>query len=146
MRRLMVEFLRRGLIACGLGPIVLAILYWILQQKGLIQTLTVNEVCIGIFSIEALAFIAGGMNVIYQMERLPLMAAVFIHGIVLYSSYLAVYLLNDWMERSILPILVFTGVFVVGYLLIWAVIYFIVRNKTAKLNEILEMKQQNAHD
>lgn len=146
MRKLMVEFIRRGLIACGLGPIVLAILYWILQQKGLIQTLTVNEVCIGILSIEALAFIAGGMNVIYQTERLPLMAAVFIHGIVLYSSYLAVYLLNDWMEKSIIPILVFTGVFAVGYLLIWAIIYCIVRNKTAKLNEILEMKQQNAHD
>ena len=145
MRKLMVEFIRRGLIACGLGPIVLAILYRILQQKGLIQTLTVNEVCIGIFSIEALAFIAGGMNVIYQMERLPLMAAVFIHGIVLYSSYLVVYLLNDWMEKSIIPILVFTGVFVVGYLLIWAIIYCIVRNKTAKLNEILETKQQNAH-
>ena len=72
MKRIILEFLRRGLIACGLGPIVLAILYLILQHQAAIETLTVNQVCIGIFSLSALAFIAGGMNVIYQSERLPL--------------------------------------------------------------------------
>ena len=32
MKRIVSEFFRRGLIACGFGPIVLAILYLILQQ------------------------------------------------------------------------------------------------------------------
>ena len=71
MKKIILEFVRRGMTACGIGPIVLAILYLILQYQGRIQTLTVNQVCLGIFSISILAFVAGGMNVVYQMETLP---------------------------------------------------------------------------
>lgn len=143
MKRTVLEFLRRGLIACGFGPIVLAILYLILQQHADLETLTVKQACTGIFSMYALAFIAGGMNVVYQMERLPLMAAMLIHGGVLYVSYLAAYLVNDWLEWGKAPILVFTGIFAVGYLAIWAVICFVIRRMTERLNEILRRKQQN---
>lgn len=143
MRKFVLEFLRRGLIACGIGPIVLAILYLILQQSADIDTLTVNQVCIGIFSITALAFIAGGMNAIYQIERLPLMVAILIHGGVLYISYLATYLLNDWLEWGVMPIVVFSAIFVVGYIVIWAIIYSIIKRNTKKLNEMLKKKQQN---
>lgn len=143
MKKYILEFLRRGLMACGLGPIVLAVLYLILQQQGLLQTLTINQVCLGIFSLTALAFIAGGMNSIYQIERLPLMVAILIHGIVLYLSYLATYLLNSWLEWGIIPLLVFSGIFVIGYLVIWTIIYSIIRRNTKKVNEALKKKQQN---
>ena len=145
MKRFITEFFRRGLIACGFGPIVLAVLYLILHYKGLIDTLTVNQVCLGIFSLSALAFIAGGMNVIYQIERLPLMVAILIHGGVLYFSYLITYLLNDWLEWGVTPILVFSGIFVFGYLAVWAAIYFINKNRTKKLNEKLKQKQYMTH-
>ena len=144
MKKFVLEFLRRGLVACGFGPIVLAILYLILQGQGIVQTLTVNEVCIGIISLTVLAFIAGGMNAVYQIERLPLMVAILLHGIVLYISYLATYLLNNWLEWGIMPILIFTGIFVLGYLMIWAVIYSIIKKNTNKINEALKKKQQNA--
>ena len=144
MNKMIAEFFRRGFVACGLGPIVLAIFYLIMQQQGFIQTLTVNQVCIGIFTLTALAFVAGGMNAIYQIERLPLMVAVSVHGCVLYISYLITYLLNDWLERGITPILVFSGIFILGYLVIWAIIYFIIRHNTAKVNEMLKEKQQGA--
>ena len=143
MKKNILEFLRRGLVACGFGPIVLAVLYLILQRQAAIETLTVNEVCLGIFSLSALAFIAGGMNVIYQIERLPLMVAILIHGGVLYISYLLTYLLNGWLEWGITPILVFTGIFVLGYLAVWAVIYSVTRRNTERLNEVLKEKQQN---
>lgn len=142
MKKYVLVFIRRGFSACGLGPIVLAIFYLILQNQADIKTLTVNEVCIGILSLSALAFIAGGMNFIYQIERLPLMAAIAIHGSVLYISYLATYLLNNWLEREIIPILVFSGIFVLGYLVIWAIIYSIIKRNTDKLNDILKQKQQ----
>lgn len=142
MKQFVLEFLRRGFIACGIGPIVLAILYLILQHSAGLDTLTVNQVCIGIFSITALAFIAGGMNAIYQMERLPLMVAILIHGSILYVSYLGTYLLNDWLEWGATPIIVFSGIFVVGYLGIWAVICFIIKRNTDKLNESLKKRQQ----
>ena len=143
MRKFVLEFLRRGFAACGMGPILLAILYLILQQTAAIDTLTVNQVCIGIFSITVLAFIAGGMNAIYQIERMPLMVAILIHGSVLYSSYLGTYLLNDWLDWGVMPIIVFSAIFVVGYVVIWAIIYSITKKNTEKLNEMLRQKQQN---
>ncbi len=143
MKKFVLEFLRRGFAACGMGPIILAILYLILQQTASVDTLTVNQVCIGIFSITALAFIAGGMNAIYQIERLPLMVAILIHGGVLYISYLGTYLLNDWLDWGIMPIVVFSAIFVVGYIVIWAIIYSIIKRNTKKLNEMLKKKQQN---
>ena len=142
MKPLFTEFFRRGLTACGFGPLVLAVLYLILEQQGAIETLTVSQVCIGIFSLSGLAFIAGGMNVLYQIERLPLMVAISIHGGVLYLSYLATYLLNGWLEWDTAPILVFSGIFVLGYLAVWAVIYSTTRRRTQHLNAILKQKQQ----
>ena len=143
MKKFVLEFLRRGFIAAGIGPIVLAIVYLILQQSADVSALTVHEVCIGILSLTTLAFIAGGMNAIYQVERLPLMTAILIHGGVLYIGYLGTYLLNDWLGFGIIPIIVFTAIFVVGYIVIWAIIYSIIKRNTAKLNEMLKKKQQN---
>ena len=144
MKKHMVEFFRRGLVACGFGTLVLAVLYLILRRAGAVETLSVEQVCTGIFSLSALAFIAGGMNFIYQIERLPLMEAILIHGGVLYVSYLATYLVNDWLELGILPILVFSGIFVLGYVVIWAIIYSIIKRNTDKLNEGLKRSQQRA--
>ena len=143
MKKFVLDFVRRGLIACGFGPMALAVLYLILQQAGEVVTLTVPQVCVGIFTLAVLAFVAGGMNAIYQIEQLPLLVAIFLHGCVLYLSYLATYLLNDWLEWGAAPILVFTGIFVFGYLLIWAVIYCVVKKNTAKLNAALKKKREN---
>ena len=96
--------------------------------------------------MSALAFTAGGMNVIYQIEQLPLMVAILIHGGVLYVSYLTTYLFNDWLDWGTAPVLIFTGIFIVGYLLIWAVIYSMIKRNTVKLNNLLKQKQQTAED
>ena len=146
MKRHILDFMRRGLVACGFGPIVLAVFYLILQQQGAVETLSVNQICLGILSLSALAFIAGGMNVIYQIERLPLMVAILIHGGVLYISYLATYLLNGWLEWGVTPIFVFSGIFVVGYFAVWAIIYSIIKRNTEKLNEVLKQRQQTAEN
>lgn len=141
MKRTILEFTRRGMTACGFGPLVLAILYLILHRQGVIEMLTVREVALGIFSLSALAFIAGGMNVIYQVERLPLMAAILIHGGVLYASYLLTYLLNGWLIWGSAPILVFSAIFILGYLAVWAIIYSVTRRSTQRLNQMLREKQ-----
>lgn len=142
MKRHILEFLRRGVVACGFGPIVLAILYLALHHHGVVDVLTVHEVCLGIISLFLLAFIAGGMNFIYQIEQLPLMLAILIHGSILYISYLATYLLNDWLDWGWIPILVFSAIFLLGYLGIWAVIYVVTRKKTAQVNELLKKRNR----
>jgi hypothetical protein len=144
MKKHILEFVRRGLTAWGFGPLVLAVLFLVLKQQGLVETLTVEQVSMGIFSLSALAFIAGGMNFIYQIEQLPLMVAILIHGSVLYVSYLVTYLLNGWLEWGGVPIGVFSAIFVLGYLAICAVIYAIIRRNTAKINKILKKKQEDA--
>ena len=146
MNKIAKEFFHRGVCACGLGPMVLAVLYLILLHNEGMKILSVNEVCIGIFSLSALAFIAGGMNVIYQIEQLPLMLAIFIHGFVLYISYLGTYLVNDWLELGSTPILAFTLIFIFGYLAIWAIIYCIIKRRTERINIKLEKKRQHIAD
>ena len=141
MKRYIAEFVRRGLLACGFGPIVLAIMYLFLQNQLSIECLSVTEVCTGIFSISALAFVAGGMNVVYQIERIPLSVAILLHGAVLYVSYLLTYLMNGWMQWSTTTIMVFSLIFVFGYLLIWAFIYSVTRKNTKNLNKILSQNR-----
>ena len=138
MKHHILDFIRRGMAACGIGPIVLAVVYLILQRNGQAQMLTVNQVCLGIFSLTALAFIAGGMNCIYQIERLPLMVAILIHGGVLYIIYLGTYLLNDWLPRS--EIGIFTAIFVAGFAIIWVIIYFCSKRKIDSLNKLCKEK------
>ena len=142
MKYILKEFCRRGIAACGLGPLALAIIYLFLQHNRVVEVLAVNDVCVGILSLSALAFVAGGMNVVYQIERLPLMVAISIHGAVLYVSYLLTYLVNNWLDWGTAPILVFTGIFVVGYLLIWAVIYSIIKRNTDRINEAMRKSRQ----
>ena len=146
MKKYVLDFLRRGLTACGFGPLVLAALYGILKCQGALETLSVDQVCLGILSLWALAFIAGGMNVVYQIERLPLMVAILIHGGVLYISYLVTYLLNSWLEWGTAPILVFTGIFAGGYLLIWVIIYTVIKKSTARINRLLQQSQNRMKD
>ena len=143
MKRYILDFMRRGVTACGFGPLILAVIYLILRQNGIVQMLTVEEVCLGIFTLSALAFISGGMNFLYQIERLPLMVAILIHGGVLYAGYLVTYLVNGWLEKGVVQILVFSGIFVLGYLAIWAVIYAIIRRRTAQINAILKQNRQD---
>lgn len=143
MKKILAEFIRRGFIACGFGPLVLAVLYLVLQQQGTIETLTVNQVCLGIFSLSALAFIAGGLNVLYQLDRLPLAMAILIHGGVLYLSYLCTFRINNWLAPGPTPFIIFSLIFVFGYLAVWTIIYFISRKNTEKLNKMLKEKQQS---
>ena len=131
------EFLLRGLLCAGGGPIVLAIIYGIIGATGTAEYFTPNEVCMGILTITLLAFVVAGMTAIYQMEQLPLPIMILLHGGALYIAYILTYLINGWLLRELTPILVFTGIFVVGYALIWLIIYCIERDKIKKINKML---------
>lgn len=132
------EFLLRGLICAAGGPTVLAIIYGILGTTGTVPTLSTQEVCTGILTITLLAFIAAGMTAIYQMEQLPLPIMILLHGGALYIAYILTYLINGWLQNSLVPILIFTGIFLAGYTLIWLVIYLIEKTKAEKLNKLLK--------
>ena len=138
MKPFLKEFLLRGLICAGGGPLVLAIIYGILGATGTVEAFTPREVCMGILTIMLLAFIAAGMTAIYQMEQLPLPIMIMLHGGALYIAYILTYLLNGWLKQQLIPIAIFTGIFVAGYGLIWLIIYWVEKAKTDALNKKLK--------
>lgn len=137
MKKYVVEFLKRGMSFCFGGPLVLAIVYGILGLVGAVESFTVGEVVTGIFSSTLLAFIAAGVTVIYTIDKLSPFSAALIHGVVLYLDYILLYLFNGWLQSSLKPIMIFTICFVVGYLIIWAIVFVVTRKCTKKLNESL---------
>ena len=137
MKKFWKEFFLRGMICASCGPIVLAIIYGILGATGAVEHFSPSEVCTGIVTITLLAFIAAGMTAIYQMEQLPLVTMILLHGGALYIAYILTYLINGWLANELASILVFTGIFIVGYAVIWLIIYFVEKAKAAKLNNLL---------
>ena len=138
MKKFLKEFLFRGLICASGGPVVLAVIYGILGASGAVEAFSPREVCLGIVTITMLAFIAAGMTAIYQMEQLPLPMMILLHGAGLYIAYILTYLLNGWLQNSLVPILVFTGIFAAGYALIWLIVYSVEKAKAEKLNKLLK--------
>ena len=137
MKKYVVKFLKRGMSFCFCGPLVLAIVYGILGLVGAVESFTVGEVVTGIFSSTLLAFIAAGVTVIYTIDKLSPFSAALIHGVVLYLDYILLYLFNGWLQSSLKPIMIFTICFVLGYLVVWAIVFVVTRKCTKKLNESL---------
>ena len=71
-------------------------------------------------------------------EKLGLPIAILLHGGALYLTYIFTYLINGWLLQQLIPILIFTGIFIAGYALIWLVIYACTKANTKKINAHLK--------
>lgn len=132
------DFVLRGLVGMGFGPLVLAIVYAILGHVGVIDSLSTGEVALGIISNTILAFLCGAVTQVYHIEELPISKAITVHGIFIYIAYATVYIVNDWLADGFIPFVIFSLIFFVGYLLIWCIIYFITKRGTDKLNKSIK--------
>ena len=81
---------------------------------------------------------AGAVTTVYQIEEISLPKAIGAHGLILYICYAVVYLVNGWLADGVVPFLIFTGIFIVGFLLIWLIIYTITKRGTDRVNKNLE--------
>ena len=138
MKKFLLEFIKRGLVAAAGGPIILAIVYGSIGANGVVTSLPPREVCVGILTVTLMAFIAAGITAVYQTERLPLMSAILIHAGVLYLDYLIMYLLNSWIPRNLTAIAIFTAIFAAGFTLVWVFIYLSIKSKTDRINQNLK--------
>ncbi len=138
MKKYVLEFVKRGMMAAWGGPMVIAVIYAILGANGVIESLPVREICLGIISSTVMAFIAAGIPVVYQVEQLPLPMAILIHCGVLYLDCILVYLINGWLKNQLVPILVFTAIFLAGFALIWAIIYQFIKKDIKQVNNKLQ--------
>jgi len=145
MRKFVGEFIHRGFVACGFGPIVWAIVIYILSQKNdIVQTIPAMDAVLCILTSSLLAFVAGGINAIYKIERIPLVLAIFIHAVILYIDYIVIYLVNGWIEAEITILTVFTICFFSGFAIIWAIIYLYTKKSTDRLNKKLLEHQKKS--
>ena len=130
-------FLHRGLLFGGFGPIVVGIVYQILEHTVSGFSLTGTQVLLAIITTYLLAFVQAGASVFNQIEHWPLTKSLFCHFFTLYLAYSSCYLLNTWIPFKPQVLLVFTVIFVGGYALVWAIVYTVVRLTSKKLNQRL---------
>ena len=135
MKKMMKEFIFRGLIAAGFGPFVYGIVIFIIETCGVNAMQDGSMILKAILSTYMMAFICAGASVIWQNERLGLGYSALIHGTVIYISYLITYLLNGWLDHD--KIGQFSIIFISGYIIIWLIIFITEKLKAKKLNQQL---------
>jgi hypothetical protein len=134
MNKFVKNFLQRGLVFGGLGPIMLGIIYAILEKVIPGFTLGGYQVLVAIVSIYLLAFIQAGASVFYNIEGWQMAKSLLCHFGILYVAYLLCYVVNSWIPFSFDVIMIFTGCFAVGYFLVWGIVCLTVKNTVARLN------------
>lgn len=137
MRKHGKAFCARGMQFAWSGPVILAVIWMILQAAGVVTELTVNAAVLGILTTTVMVFVAAGVSIIYQIESLPKSFAALIHMAVLYVDYLVFYLVNGWLPFHFHRIWLFTLIFFAIFALIWLGIYLSIRKKVAKMNKAL---------
>lgn len=138
MKKIFKEFMHRGLLCMGFGPLVLAMVLGILNLCNVVDIVTVAEMVLGILTITIMVFVASGVTVVYQIEKLPLLYATIIHGATLYIDYAVIYLVNGWLKNGVIPFVVFTVIFVLGFILTWSIVYLFIRKDIEKMNRKLK--------
>lgn len=137
MNKYLKAFLHRGLIFGGFGPIILGIIYAILEYTLPDFSLDGVQILIAIVSIYLLAFLQAGASVFNQIEHWSIPKSTLCHFLVLYLAYVGCYLLNNWIPFDGNVLLIFTGIFVGGYLVIWLTVFASVKLISKRLNTML---------
>ena len=137
MNKYLKEFLHRGLMFGGFGPIVAGIVHAILEKTIAGFSLGGTETFLAIISTYLLAFVQAGATVFNQIEDWPLPKSLLCHFVTLYVAYSLCYILNYWIPFEPMVLIIFTAIFVAIYLVIWFCVYFSVRAYSKRLNRNL---------
>ena len=138
MKQNLFKFIHRGAIFGGFGPIIIGIVYLILSFTLDDFSVTGTEIFTAILSTYLLAFVHAGASVFNEIERWSVGRSVLYHFSVLYVAYSICYLINSWIPFDITVFLIFTGIFIVSYLIVWLTVYIIVKRTGRRLNDSLK--------
>ena len=137
MNKYVREFLHRGLIFAGFGPIVFGIIILCITYFGGVTEHSALPFFGGIVTTYILAFVQAGATVFNQIEHWSVPKSVFCHFGLLYIVYSLAYVANSWIPFKAEVLGVFTVIFVVGFFLIWGIVYLAVKSTGKKFNEKL---------
>ena len=135
MNKHLQNFLHRGLIFGGFGPIVLGIIFLCIERSGVELNLDGGSILLAIVSTYILAFVQAGSSVFNQIEHWPMAKSTLIHFSSLFAVYSLTYIANSWIAFEPIVLLAFCLIFVLVYLTVWLTVYLCTRAFTKKLNE-----------
>ena len=138
MKKYAVEFVKRGLLFSVFGPIVMGIVFWIIELTGVDLNLSGGQTLLAIVTVSVLAFVQAGSTVFHQMETWSPLKSALLQLLSIYVVYIATYLLNSWIPLRWEVILIFTIVFVVTYFSIWVTVIMVTKSTANKLNSNLK--------
>ena len=131
------EFFLRGLIFAGGGPIIVGIVYLILQYALEDFSLSGTQVFVAILSTYLLTFVHAGSGVFHQIESWSLGKSALCQLGLLYLCYTVCYVMNSWIPFEPIALAIFTAIFVGGYGVIWLAVYLSVNATVRRLNKKL---------
>jgi hypothetical protein len=131
------EFLRRGLIFSGFGPICAGIVYVFIVISGVSLSLSGFDVFLAIITTYIIAFVQAGSTIFNQIEKWSKVKSLFFQMTSIYVVYIGGYLINKWIPFKIEVIVIASVAYFASFLIIWFIVYFIMRNVTKKLNDRL---------
>lgn len=137
MNKYFKEFIYRGLMFSGFGPIVFGIVMLCISFAEKDLFLTSKEILLGIVSTYMIAFIQAGATVFNQIEHWSVPRSMACHFSMLYAIYSIAYIINTWIPFKIEVLVIFTAIFIGVYFTVWIVVYLCVRNTGRKINERL---------
>ncbi len=135
------EFLHRGLMFGGFGPIIVGIIFCALEHTAEGFSIGGDEILLAVFSTYLLAFVQAGSSIFHQIEHWSPARALLCQLGLLYAAYVGCYLINTWIPFDALVIVIFTAIFSLGYLTIWGIVYFAVRLTKKRINRALMQDQ-----
>ena len=135
MNKYIKQFLLRGLMFGGFGPIVLGIVFFFIDMSGVALGLGGGEMLIAIVSTYILAFVQAGASVFNQIEHWPIAKSTLCHFSSLFLVYSLTYIINAWIPFEPVVLLIFCLVFIAVYLTVWLTVYLSTKAYTKKLNE-----------
>ena len=138
MNKYVKEYIHRGLIFGGFGPIILGIIYFILSKTVDGFMLSGLEVMIGIISTYLLAFVHAGASIFNQIEHWGISKSLLCHLSILYVAYSLCYVINTWIPFEPKVLLLFTIVFLTIYFVVWGIVYLSVKNISKNCNAKLK--------
>ena len=131
------EFLHRGLMFGGFGPIVMAIIYLILSYTLKDFSAAGDQIFMAVISTYLLAFVQAGSSIFHQIEHWSVMKGLLLQLGSLYSVYVLAYVINSWIPFNFIVVLIFTAIFVATYLIIWLIVALCVKAASKKMSEKL---------
>lgn len=138
MNKYVKEFLHRGLIFGGFGPIIFGIIIYIISKTTDDLALNGADMLTGIISTYLLAFAHAGASVFNQIEHWSIGKSLLYHLSTLYVAYSLCYVINTWIPFEPKMLLLFTAIFMAIYFVVWGIVYVTIKITSKRINAKLK--------